>query len=244
MAGAARSKIDRETMQLFDPEVDAPDHDKVLTTIFQSDDRLRKLIAQLHGNRTLLLPGPDTLVQVEEIGIHPGAWKPRMVKFSEAVEMAEGVAPTWKTSEPVRDLKKRLEVPLFFSTSGRSSRIMGFADMLLEYWIPAALPHLEQQSTGRYRWAVNKQFHHVVVEVKSKWPTAGNLLRQLNLYSRCSADAEGYRKQLVIGPDDTMKDLLNEHGWRLLCFNPDLSVLQLCAGPKAVVSPPSVPNAF
>ncbi len=239
MAGAARSKIDRQTMQMFDAEVDVPQHDEILTTLFNSEDRLRAMICQLHGIRQLATPTPDQVLPI--ICRYEGK-KTGEISLQEAHGKIGGPPPTWKTSDPVRDLKKTIEAPLYYVTQ-HASRILGFADLLLSYWIPGPLS-VTIDSDQTHHWHVEKRPRHIVAEVKSKWPTAGNLLRQLNLYSTCEAGAQGERIRVAIGPDSSMEDLLHAHGWRLVTFDSDLASFRLCRKPEAQKKPPASVNAF
>lgn len=239
MAGAARSKIDRQTMQMFDAEVDAPQHDNILTTLFSSDERLRAMICKIHGIGQLIPLGPNHVVPVVD-------WysdqKLREISFSDAQSLMEGPPPSWRTLDPIRDLKKKLEAPLYHYTQ-HSSRIMGFADLLLSYWIPGPLT-LTTHDGKKYVWRVNQRHYHIVAEVKGKWPTAGNLLRQLNLYATCGSGANGQEIRIVVGPDNSMADLLHAHGWRLVTFDADLSKFRLCKKPDAPKRQAESANTF
>lgn len=245
MAGAARQKIDPQTRQLFDPEVDHPEHDQILTTLFQSDDRLKGMLRSMHGLKDLVQPGPQHRFQLLAARSSSNYLdtKDRVVSFDEAVQLVGGEPPTWQTPDPVRGLQKVLEAPLHFHTE-RTSRILGFIDLLVKYWIPKNLRVVEA-SSGKYEWDIEKQYRYVYVEVKSRWPTAGNLMRQLNLYSQCSAGANGDGFRVVVGPDSSMNELLHAHGWRLATFNPELTQFQFCPKPVAPKAEVKVaPNSF
>lgn len=246
MAGAARSKIDPQTRQLFDVEVDQPEHDEILTTLFRSEERLKGMLRALHGIKELVQPDQSHVFKVHPAAVASGYSQPKVreVNFEDAVKLVGGTPPTWKTLEPIRDLKKVLEAPLLFYTE-RSSRILGFIDLLITYWIPTGLKIQESSLNRGHYWEVEKQAYSVLLEVKSRWPTAGNLLRQLNMYSRCSAGKSGQDIRVVIGPDATMNDLLYEHGWRLATFTPDLKQFQFCPRPTVkVAATKAIPHSF
>ncbi|MDD2711373.1 MAG: hypothetical protein PHU77_00495 [Simplicispira sp.] len=220
MVSAARQKIDRQTMQMFDAEVDRPEHDRILTTLFHDDVRLTKLLMRLHSVQDLVQPSEAANFEVWEGYRQPGCRPNRMLSWQEAVALG-GAAPVWKNTCPIRELSKTLEAPLYMETGPRSQRVMGFIDMFLQYWMPGPL-HLVRDAYGKYSWVSERATYFLMVEVKSVWPSAGNLLRQLNLYRACSNETHR-RRLLVVGPDDSMNDLTCAHGWRLAHFNADLS---------------------
>ena len=227
MAGAARKKIDPQTAQLFDPEVDKPDHDRILTTLFADDDRLLTMLRRLHGLQMLEQPTDELSVEIWQDEKSAYSKRLSVVKWKEAVALAGGVAPKWTTLSPIRNMRKFLEHALYLQTSNQSSRIMGFIDMVLTYEFVEPM-YLVRNHSGKTKWGTVRQISHAMVEVKSQWPTAGNLLRQLNLYRQCnSPSSHGHQVRVVVGPDDSMNEILGAHGWRLAYFNDDLSSLRL-----------------
>lgn len=236
MSGA-RQKIDKQTLQLFDHEVDKPEHDQILTTLFRNEVRLNALLMRVHNLRELATPttGDNLGVWTQYYDPTPGAQPAAKVSFEEAISLA-GQPPQWSSASPIRELHKTLEHPLYMESGPRSSRVMGFIDLLLRYRILSPL-YLMKHGHDKYEWETNKETWTTLVEVKSRWPSAGNLLRQLNLYAACMRSTDS--KRVVIGPDDSMNDLLCEHGWRLVTFSPDLSTFQLMADTKKMPSRPS-----
>lgn len=246
MAGAARKKIDPQTLQLFDLEVDHPDHDVILTNLFRDDDRLLRLIKRLHGLQDLVQPQESDKFDVWDLYKNSSPGGPRnVVTWQQAVELGGGVPPQWQSLSPVRNFTKRLEVPL--EIGDRYPRVVGFIDMCLSYAIVGSL-YLVKDHSGKHSWHSDKKSCFLYIEVKSKWPTAGNLLRQLNLYGKCvssSSDSGVTRTKLVVGPDESMNDLVEAHGWRLVNFKADLSEFWLV--PRTKKQSPketAVPNQF
>jgi len=73
---------------------------------------------------------------------------------------------------------------------------------------------------GSAVWVSNTETRLAAFEVKGSWPTAGNLIRQLNLYkSSVPRGYNGRRANLVVGPNNSMADLIHEHGYRLVTFD-------------------------
>lgn len=238
MSGA-RQKIDRQTLQLFDNEVDRPEHDQILTTLFRNDSRLNTLLMRVHNLRELATPtaGAELGIWTQYYDPTVGAKPASKVSLEQAINLA-GPPPEWTSLSPIRELQKTLEHPLYMESGPRSSRVMGFIDLLLRYQILSPL-YLMELGPNKYQWETNKETWTTLVEVKSQWPSAGNLLRQLNLYAACMRSTD--TKRVVIGPDDSMNDLLCEHGWRLVTFSPDLSSFQLMTDTKKT---PRRPSAF
>jgi len=221
MTSAARRKVDSQTMQLFDAEVDKPEHDQVMTRLFQDPDAIHRLLLELHGG-ALLKPIVDSDVFVLETFDGHSTIRTK-IPYSEAVAMS-GVAPVWTSLSPIRLSKKGLECLLdHYAEGARVARLIGFIDMVVEYKLIKGLPMLTRNSgvSGPAEWALNAETRVAAIEVKGSWPTAGNLIRQLNLY-RCSVTRgyfNGRRTNFVVGPDDSMADLIHEHGYRLVTFD-------------------------
>ncbi len=218
MTGNARRKIDSYTQQMFDPEVDKPQHDQILTTLFTHEDAVVKLITELNGL------GP--MCPISEIGeFEVKEWtgeSVRKVDLATAQELA-GPSPQFKSMSPIRIKKKELEVIMNYTTDQerRYERLVGFIDMGVLYEV-LRTPRLISTKKDKYEWQVPRDARSLLIEVKSAWPTAGNLLRQLNLYyeSRPSGFHQRTERQnLVVGPDDSMNALVNEHGYRLVTFD-------------------------
>ena len=92
MAGAARKKIDPQTLQLFDPEVDLPEHDTILTALFRDEDRLLRLIKQLHGLSDLKQPLETDKFDVWDSYRNSSPGGPHdVVTWQQAVEIGGGI---------------------------------------------------------------------------------------------------------------------------------------------------------
>lgn len=221
MASKARQKVDRETMQLFDPEVDKPEHDEILTALFKDSDTLARLIAEALSLRSLTIITDETSVEVQpESDPFAPARKRQTVTGAEACKMA-GAAPTWKSTVPVRVRRKEMEVLMNYSTTeGRTWRLIGFVDMAVQF-DALSDARVTKTSAAAHEWVRPTRAGVAVLEVKSAWPTAGNLLRQLNLYRASHALGFGTQDRplfLVVGPDDTVNELVCAHGCRLVTF--------------------------
>ena len=82
MVSAARQKVNRQTMQLFDTEVDRPEHDQIMLTLFNNTEALERLIVQLL-NLANLRPFNE-LSQFEVISYNGNHQSSRTVSFEEA----------------------------------------------------------------------------------------------------------------------------------------------------------------
>jgi hypothetical protein len=240
MVSSARQKVDPQTRQLFDAEVDKPKHDEILTSLFKDDARLQALIMRTHQLKPLREP-----LESDEIGLWDGyhggplSRPARTLSFKEAVQLA-GIAPTWSSLNPIREFHKRAESPLMMESSPRSIRLMGFIDIQLDYVIAGPM-YLLQDRMGKVSWEAEYLRWRMLIEIKGEWPTAGNLLRQLNLYSSCVGGAG--TKRLVVGPDASMNELVCAHGWRLATFDQNLK-LNLVRPLEKARQPKLKPNEF
>lgn len=216
MTSKARQKIDPQTKDMFDPEVERPDHDKILTTLFSNDDALLSLLADLHQPAPLKPFTPESRFRVAHFGY--GA-RTTVIDLAEAVSKT-GVTPSWVSDSPIRIVGKQLEVPmLWYSEHQRSSRIMGFCDIAVRYQI-VEWPSICVTEKGAYHWEHNAELHYALIEVKAVWPTVGNLIRQLNLYRHSSPlGHQGKESLIVVGPDVSMNEVACQHHYRLATFD-------------------------
>jgi hypothetical protein len=237
MTSKARQKIDPQTRDMFDPEVDRPDHDKILTTLFADEGALVSLLTELHGLPPLPPFTDDSVFSVES-GYESQATS---VNLTQAVTMT-GVHPQWANASPIRIVGKQLEVPMQWGSDehGRYARLIGFFDIGVVYEI-ARWPSIEKAGHGKgYHWTDNAERRHVLIEVKSAWPTAGNLIRQLNLYKYARPVGLGDSRRgglLLVGPDASMDALANEHHYRLVTFGQDGTGFKLLPKSDAVTQP-------
>jgi hypothetical protein len=219
MTSSARKKIDPQSMQLFDVEVDRPEHDEILTTLFQDTSTLQRLLRELHDLPELKAFGAESKFSLIDYsdGRVP---KNSEVSFDEATKLANG-EPSWSSLSPVRIAHKELEVLLDLSSKeGKYSRLIGFIDICVSYKVVRGV-HLERNSRAEnYDWVLDADDFCAMIEIKGQWPTAGNLLRQLNLYRASDPRRfNGRLQHLVVGPDTSMHELVAEHGYRLAVFD-------------------------
>lgn len=241
MTSAARKKVDPRTLELFDREVDKPEHDHILVRLFEDDEQLGRLIHEVHGSPQLL---PfDKRSSFNVFDSHGTLL--RKVGIDESTSLT-GHRPVWKSASPFQIGHKSLEVLMNFSTDehGKYSRIIGFIDVGISY-VEKLCPHIALNGKGVAHWKPEFKQRMALFEVKSTWPTVGNLIRQLNLYRYASpVGFDGRRKNILVGPDDSMNDIANQHGYRLITFNKDASKFTVCPAPPSKVKAETVAGEF
>lgn len=216
MTSTARKKIDTRTLEMFDREVDKPEHDQILVNLFQDDEQLERLIFELHGSPVRKPFDSNAMFDLYDRYGN----KQQKITLEKAVQIT-GVTPVWKSKSTLHVLKKSMEVPLNYSADdhGKYSRLIGFIDIGIAYR-EALFPYVTTNEKNVARWEQDFTDHAALFEVKGMWPTAGNLIRQLNLY-RCADPVgfHGHRKHVLVGPDDTMRELAGQHGYRTVTFD-------------------------
>lgn len=235
MTSRARQKVDPNIRDMFDPEVERPDHDKLLTTLFNDQASLHALLMAAHDVKPL--KPFDESSRFRLFPWAPSHGKKFWLSYAEATEKT-GVAPVWTATSGVRITSTRLEVPLEYSNSdGRYGRVIGFIDIAVGYQL-IGWPSVQEQESS-FEWARNEPDHCAMIEVKAAWPTVGNLVRQLQLYRYSSPLSYGNRKRLniVVGPDDSMNDVLCAHGYRLATFDSAGTAFRLVPGTVATAAP-------
>ena len=234
MTSAARKKVDTRTVEVFDKEVDRPEHDQVLVQLFQDDEQLERLIFELHGSPTRKPLDESAMFDFYDRYGN----RQQKVTLEKAIQLT-GVTPVWKSKSTFQVVKKSMEVLLNYSTDdhGKYSRLIGFVDIGVAYR-EALFPYVTTSEKNGPRWDQEFTDHVALFEVKGSWPTAGNLIRQLNLYRW--ADPVGFhgrRKHILVGPDDAMRELAAQHGYRTVTFDAGGEVFTLSPDipPKAAV---------
>jgi hypothetical protein len=249
MTSNARRKIDGFTQQLFDAEVDKPEHDQVLTALFEDRAAQAQILTEFHQLEPLL-PIEDYAPFRVFDGVE-GRWLAEPMSYADATTRC-GPFPTWQSRSPLRLVTKQLECLMDYRAAGaNAARLMGFMDMAVLYDIQGKPTiHVER---GKWNWEQSRRRFLALFEIKGEWPSAGNLIRQLNLYRACSprdfsryaADyaPHGYheRSLFVVGPDESMHALVNEHNYRLVTFDragtgfslhPQVSTPPAASGPE------------
>jgi peptidoglycan/xylan/chitin deacetylase (PgdA/CDA1 family) len=218
MASNARQKIDGFTRQMFDSEVDKPEHDHILQTLFGDKELRRAILMELHG--LAAMPPFDDRSMFDVVDSETR----RRSETRLSIDIAErqtGVRPKWLSPSPVRFDHVQLEVLMNYTTDqlGKYERLIGFVDLGVAYHV-CGWPHLLSER-GKFFWEMPKKHYAAFFEVKSQWPTIGNLIRQLNIYraSRPSFSSDRERVNLVVGPDDSVKAVVESHGYRLVTFD-------------------------
>jgi hypothetical protein len=234
MTSAARQKIDRQTMQLFDPEVERPDHDQIVTRLFGDDEAIRELLTQYHGLKQLPpFAESDQFALMDRTGYGPFSVR-RHVPYADAVQKT-GTVPKLLSQWPVRLRRKKMEVLLdyFASDASRTGRLMGFIDLGVDYVI-ARRPFLVSNDRGGMDWHRDEDEGTGLFEVKGQWPTQGALVRQLNLYAASQPRGfHGRAAHFVVGPDDSVNAVACAHGYRLVTFDAESRRFTLQPSPLA-----------
>lgn len=218
MSSKARQKIDGQTLQLFDTEVDRPEHDQVVTMLYEDSSTLAELIQGSLGCKSLTHLEDSSVIAVRSWDGSLGGEVVDQLSYSDASRLT-GIPATWDSLNPVRIKGKKLEVLMNYSTNhGRSERLIGFVDIGVTYQVVTGMEISREQ--GRYRWEPQTSSGTCLIEVKAAWPTVGNLIRQLNLYSHSVPvlPATDERHHIVVGPDETMAKTCEEHRWRTAVF--------------------------
>lgn len=231
MSSKLRQKIDPQIRDMFDSEIDRPDHDRILTNLFSDELTIHSLLKAFHRPKSF-----EPFTQASRFKLTSSVYPDQVLNYEEAVSRT-GVTPEWVCQSPIQISRKQLEVPMFLSSeNGRSSRIIGFVDIGIQYFV-IGWPTVDKNRDGKFFWKRTEEPHHAIIEVKGAWPTAGNLIRQLNLYRTASASGlYGPQARMVVGPDASTNDLLCEHDFRLATFDSSLTKFELISSnikPKA-----------
>lgn len=113
---------------MFDSEVDRPDHDLILTTVFRDEETIHSLLMALHRQQSL-----EPFTQASSFKLTDNVYPDAAISYADAVSRT-GIAPEWVSQSPIRITQRQLEVPmLWFSDNGRSSRVIGFVDIGVQY---------------------------------------------------------------------------------------------------------------
>lgn len=239
MTSAARKKIDTQTMQLFDPEVEKPEHDEIVRQLFEGTEELAEMLMGFHGLHRLVPFKESDLIDVVGYQGYSDRTVIKTVTIAEAVSLTK-IKPTYSDLCPVRIKKRQMEPLMHLPTGDRSSRLIGFVDLGVSYTLVKP-PYLVKDDGGSgVHWQKNEERHSALFEVKSVWPTSGALLRQLNLYAAASTSGFGHDgtsrvSMFAVGPDASLNDLICAHGYRLITHDPVSRTFTLQPG---VVSPP------
>jgi hypothetical protein len=217
MTSKARQKVDPTIRDMFDSEVDKPDHDRVVMALLKNDAALFSMLATKHEATEL-----GDFTEQSQFRVFDEGDRTSAMGFVDAVKRT-GITPKWSNRSSIRLEKKQMETPLLLSNgTGRFTRVVGFIDISANFNLVRA-PTVYRSRDGTHNWQANEEAATLLVEVKAIWPTAGNLLRQLNLYNMCIADTfTGSIVKFVLGPDDSMNELLCQHGFRLATFDGQL----------------------
>lgn len=196
----AKSRNKVQQLGFWDPEVASPDHDAVCMWVY---DNPESILRAVHPE---LYDRDWSSDDIQVFGSIPQRkWQQHTNAFA-----ANNLRPN------PRIVKKELEQPLKQSSTygNRAGRIVGYADLMLT----VAAPEINVLSThSDYAEHADKRkeceieqgeyTRSVLVEAKSKLPSIGELMRQLQLY-RTAFEGE----MAVVAPDDSYTTILREQG--------------------------------
>lgn len=204
---SARDKV--QQLGLWDLEVAKPKHDEITLWALEHAEVLARRYMAFRGDR----------VSAEWGAIEGAAWPPdRVAKLrSEFPDLGE-VLPTKRATlvfkRELEAVLREREPEWHPRQLPRNQRILGYADLLLH--CTGEQLGASQLVSGREppEWFVREESFRIVVEAKSKLPTVGELMRQLNLYRQACGQV------IVVAPDDRYSALLAEQEILFVKYDP------------------------
>jgi hypothetical protein len=110
---------------------------------------------------------------------------------------------------PKEQIKILWEYPI---TSGRNKYMIGFIDMLVSAWGDYSYLYNEYEKT----WSIHgKSTKHFFIEIKTKIPSLGELVRQIRTYQ---THVNGSHNWIVVCPDDRFREPLASQGITLVKY--------------------------
>lgn len=190
----AKSREKTKQIGFWDIEVSSPNHDEICMWAYKNAEHIANKINSEIFDRSWseedIFDKDFTLQEKESLD-----------KF-----MLENPRPTPKI------IQKQLEyVLLSYSGYQKSNKnIVGYADLFFEVSVPMIFKRYELTQGGDTDFEIDgngQKSFRVLVEVKSKLPTLGELMRQIQLYKTVFNGVF-----VVICPNDEYAEILNEHG--------------------------------
>lgn len=170
----------------WDDEVSAPTHDKIVMWAYNNADLLvRKFLTQFPDRMHY-----DALNDI---------FTPEDIEGGHDLPKAD-ISPL--PPKPLSLVAKKILEPVIkrHPEHGRGMpQILGYADLVITW----NEQHVWWSSTDT-KWNTSVRERPILVEVKTKLPSMGELLRQINLYR------EVYQNVIVIAPNDDYADILLE----------------------------------
>ncbi len=193
------AKLREKTQQIgfWDSEVSSSDHDQIQVWTLQNIDKVLRLAIPGEFDRDW---GPRE-VSYSSDGVSEDKWQEIKAKA-----IAEHPRPNPKAN------KVEIEYTLVkrHGHNGQLEQIVGYADLMVHIGIPGLSAHDDEPFEV---WFGGKD--RVLVEVKSKLPTLGELMRQINLYRQAH-----HGKVVVVSPDDSYAEVLVTQGVLFLKYEP------------------------
>lgn len=195
---SAREKIPQ--LGLWDDEVPKVSHDAMVIWAYKNAERLVQQYLAAFPSRDY----GKALTRIWEspaITIRPGG---------EGADMSS--MPTKPTTLVSKKVVEQVIQQYPENGNGRSlPRILGYADLVISWCDPTIEWGSDQQ------WHVGWRGRQLLVEAKTVLPSLGELMRQLNLYRLAYADV------VVVAPDATYAEILNEQGILVVPYNDEKS---------------------
>jgi hypothetical protein len=196
----AKSREKTQQIGLWDDQVSTNKHDEICLWVYQNSERIVKNLIPEQFDR----PWNESDISSAQID----AYKKHIDDFSK----------TNKRKNP-EIVGKFLEKVLLTSGTNNYSRIVGYADVTIQVSIPKIecdriYPNDAHHgiTTGLVE---SNSFESFLIEVKSIFPTIGELMRQLNLYRTVFKG-----KICVVAPDCQFKKILKEQNIEFIKYDP------------------------
>ena len=161
----------------------------------------------------------DAVRRLEQLSSDDFGWRTRCEEArTRAIDWANRLLG-WRLGDPPEKpsikVKKRWEYAVVDQKYGGSKYVVGFIDMCVDVWNPClslaphepSAPYVGEHDGVLPNWAVMKNHHSLLFEVKSTIPSLGELIRQLRMYQTYT-DGTFY----VVAPDSKYKPTLRSQG--------------------------------
>jgi hypothetical protein len=194
---SAREKIPQ--LGLWDDEVPKLSHDTMVIWAYKNAERLVQ-------QYLTAFPSRDHGNALAKKWVYPAI----TIRPGELADMTS--MPTKPTTLVVKKVVEQVIQQYPENGNGRSlPRILGYADLVISWYDPTIEWGSDQQ------WHVGGRERQLLVEAKTVLPSLGELMRQLNLYRLA------YANVVVVAPDATYAEILNEQGILVVPYNDEKS---------------------
>jgi len=204
----AKSRQKIQQLGFWDPEVVTLDHDTICLWAYENTDIILKKIFPNEFDRP---------------------WSMEDLQYGEICTRASLEAFFNSTPKPnPRAAKRILEDILYMKTGYNNSlrRIIGYADLLFTVQLPF-IRFNNKISAFAIGWKSLVKYDRpvsVLVEVKSRLPTIGELLRQISLYRTADHHVDSHVEFCVVASDDKYESILAQQGITFVKFNQGVQI--------------------